>query len=251
MTDRLEQLLNLSHELGVEARQLAILGEGNTSCRVDDDTFLVKASGSSLPTLSAEGVTRCRFRPLLDLLEREGVPDDEVTRLLLESRVDPAAKKPSVEAAFHAWLLTLPGVEFVAHTHPISVNGILCSPRADEFARRRIFPDEIVCCGNQSVLVPYVDPGVPLARAIRDGVNTLRGRHGEVPRIILLQNHGLIAAAATAAGALATTRMADKAARIFNLAAAHGGPTSLSDAEVSRIAGRDDEAHRRRELQLQ
>lgn len=250
MTDRLEQLLNLSHELGVESRQFAILGEGNTSCRVDDETFLVKASGSSLPTLSAEGVTRCRFGPLLELLDRGDISDDEVTRVLLESRVDLTAKKPSVEAAFHAWLLTLPCVEFVAHTHPISVNGILCSPRAGEFARQRMFPDEIVCCGGESVLVPYTDPGVPLAKAIRNGVNDLRDRRGEVPRLILLQNHGLIAPATSAAGALAATRMADKAAQIFNLAALHGGPTFLSEANQSRIAGRDDEAYRRRELHL-
>ncbi len=48
MSNRAEKtaaLLKLSHDLGREDRGLAILGEGNTSCRLDGDTFLVKASG--------------------------------------------------------------------------------------------------------------------------------------------------------------------------------------------------------------
>jgi len=61
----LTRLLNLSHELGREDRKLAILGEGNTSTRVSPGTFLVKASGSNLGTLSVAGVTECHFDRLL------------------------------------------------------------------------------------------------------------------------------------------------------------------------------------------
>ena len=248
--DRLQALLDLSHDLGRPERQLAILGEGNTSCRVDEETFLVKASGSSLPTLETAGVTQCRLAPLLALMEQEGLEDAAVTQALLDSRVEMDAKKPSVEASFHAYLLTLDNVNFVAHTHPISVNGILCSPVAEAFARHRLFPDEIVCCGAASVLVPYVDPGVPLARAIREGVEGYRQEHSEVPRVILLQNHGLITLGATAAGALAATLMCDKAARIFSAAAMLGGVVPLSPENVARIEGRDDEAYRRQALKL-
>jgi ribulose-5-phosphate 4-epimerase/fuculose-1-phosphate aldolase len=45
-TDKLAPLLKLAHDLGREDRGLAMLGEGNISCRLDADTFLVKASGS-------------------------------------------------------------------------------------------------------------------------------------------------------------------------------------------------------------
>ena len=57
----LNQLLDLSHQLVLEERKLAILGEGNTSTRVTDTTFLVKASGSNLATLDTESVAECRF----------------------------------------------------------------------------------------------------------------------------------------------------------------------------------------------
>src|SRR5687767_12372648 len=129
-----ERLLKLSHELGREDRRLAILGEGNTSMRVSPETFVVKASGSNLGTLSALGITECRFDALLPLLSKKNLSDAAVDEALLAARVDPAAKKPSVEAIFHAYLLTLEGVNFVGHTHPTAVNQVLCSTRARSYA---------------------------------------------------------------------------------------------------------------------
>jgi len=46
----LDELIPLSHELGTEERQLAILGEGNLSADCGDGTFWVKASGSNMTT---------------------------------------------------------------------------------------------------------------------------------------------------------------------------------------------------------
>jgi rhamnose utilization protein RhaD (predicted bifunctional aldolase and dehydrogenase) len=250
LSDLTDELITLSRDLGREDRRLTILGEGNTSARVGIDTFLIKASGSSLSTLSRDDVTECRFAPLLELLDRSGVTDADVAAALVASRVDPEAKRPSTEAFFHAYLLSLPGVGWVAHTHPVAVNGILCSPRAGEFATRRMFPDEIVCCGQRSAIVPYVDPGLQLSLAIREAVEAFRREADASPRVLLLANHGLIAPASTAAGVLAATLMTVKAAEIFTLAASHGGPTFLTTDDVHRIESREDEAYRRRQLKL-
>lgn len=243
----LEKLLALSHELGREDRKLAILGEGNTSARTAD-TFLVKASGANLGTLAATGVAECRPQRLIALLDEGAPSDDAIDRALLDARVDPDARKPSVEAMFHAWLLTLPGINFVGHTHPVTVNALLCSPRAADFAAKRVFPDEIVCCGPISVLVPYTDPGVALARGIRDGVMRHRETTGLIPRIVLLENHGLIALGATPEAVVAATLMAEKAAAITLGALTAGGAHYLSPDDVARIAGRSDEHYRQKML---
>jgi len=248
-----DALLQLSHELGHEQRALAILGEGNTSSRLDDQTFAVKASGSNLATLAPENVTTCRFADLLALLKTKRLSDAAIDEALLASRTDPKAKKPSVEAIFHAWLLTLPGVNFVGHTHPVSVNGLLCSKWGRMFSARRLFPDEIVCCGEQSVFVPYTDPGLKLAEAIAAETTTFIKKHGQPPRVILLENHGLIALGSTSNAVLAATLMADKAAKIFlHATSANGGkpPQFLSPAQVARIAGRPDEHYRRKMLKM-
>jgi len=247
----LDRLLDLSHQLGLEHRKLAILGEGNTSTRVGEETFLVKASGSNLATLSPEGVTECRFDGLLPLLKSAKMADAAIDERLFAARVNKAAKKPSVEAIFHAYLLTLPGVNFVGHTHPIAVNQLLCSKYARIFARRRTFPDEIVCCGIESVFVPYTDPGLKLSQAIRTATVAYIQRVGRAPRVILLENHGFIGLGATPEAVLAATLMGVKAAEIFVGAAAVGGlPRFLTPAQVTRIAGRPDEHYRQKALGL-
>ena len=53
--DTRRALIALSHDLGAEGRGLAILGEGNTSARHSNETFIVKASGSSLGILYRSG----------------------------------------------------------------------------------------------------------------------------------------------------------------------------------------------------
>lgn len=243
-------LLALSHELGAEHRHLAILGEGNTSAKLDADTFLVKASGSSLGTLGERDIVECKFSPLLATLDRSDLTDQEIEDALFASRVDSTAKKPSVEALFHAYLLSLPGVAFVGHTHAIAVNQILCSPRANDFAIRRLFPDEVVCCGAESVFIPYTDPGLRLSQIIREKTAAYLAKWGAPPRVILLENHGVITLGASPEAVKAAMYMAKKSAEIFIGAAALGGPRFLSAEDVHRIANRIDEHYRQRALKL-
>jgi rhamnose utilization protein RhaD (predicted bifunctional aldolase and dehydrogenase) len=251
-TDKLASLLKLSLDLGREDRGLAILGEGNTSCRLDDETFLIKASGSSLSNLREDQIVACKFSVLLPLLKGNDVSDAEMEKALLASRIDANAPKPSIEAVFHAYLLSLPDIHVVGHTHPLAVNSILAAGDGPsrKFADERRFPDEIVCCGARSVLVPYCDPGVPLSRAIAEETDKFIAAENRPPRLILLQNHGLIAIGATPGGVWATTQMAEKAARIYLGAASIGTPSTLTPENVARIDSRPDEHYRQRMLRL-
>jgi rhamnose utilization protein RhaD (predicted bifunctional aldolase and dehydrogenase) len=250
MNKKIGELLRLSHELGREDRQLAILGEGNTSAKLSKDQFAVKASGSCLATLTEEEVTVCQSAAVLAIMEKKTLGDEQLSEALINARAEGQGKKPSIEALFHAWLLTLEGVSFVGHCHSLAANQILCSPRARDFAERRLFPDEVVYCGPVSVFVPYADPGPVLAREIRDRTNAFMQQQGSVPRLILLQNHGIIALGSSPEAVLACTLIAAKAAAVFMGAAALGGPNFLTPQHVERIAGRPDEAYRQKELKI-
>jgi rhamnose utilization protein RhaD (predicted bifunctional aldolase and dehydrogenase) len=239
-------LLSLSHEFG--ERGLVILGEGNTSGKLNDSTFLVKASGSNLGTLTENQLTECRFDRLLPFLDGKLASDSEVEAALLDSRVDSSALRPSVETFFHAFLLSLPEIQFVGHTHPIVVNQILCSSHCRAFSRRRQCPDEVICCGPASLLVPYVDPGLALARRVRDELVAFQVRNGKLPRVILLKNHGVITLGSSAQAVRAAMLMTVKAAEIYVGARLLGEINHLPDIEVSRIEGRQDEEYRRRML---
>ena len=243
-------LLGLSHELGREDRRMALLGEGNTSARLTPTRMLVKASGAGLSKLTKEELVECNSGPLLKLLEKTDASDQDVGAALLESRVNQRSKKPSVEALFHAYLLTLPDVAFVGHTHAIAVNQLLCSPRALDFAERRLFPDEVVYCGIASVLVPYTDPGFHLAREIRARTLAFLQHRKVYPRVILMENHGIITIGRTAPAVLAAMLMAEKAATIWTGAVALGGPRFLTNEQIERIANRSDEHYRQKAMNL-
>ncbi|MDP2886682.1 MAG: class II aldolase/adducin family protein [Ignavibacteria bacterium] len=250
LVDQRDALLKLSHDLGREDRGWAILGEGNASARIDGESFLIKASGSNLGALRKEEVVQCKSLQLLSLLDRRTATDQEVGSALYASRVGEEVKKPSVEAIFHAYLLSLPGIEFVGHTHAPAVNRILCSPRAREFAVRRIFPDEVVCCGSESVFIPYTDPGLKLAQVIKKTTEIYHKRKRIFPRVIVLQNHGIITIGGTTQAVLAAMEMAEKAASIWLGAAALGGPVFMTNKQVDRIGSRQDEEVRRRAMKL-
>jgi rhamnose utilization protein RhaD (predicted bifunctional aldolase and dehydrogenase) len=246
----LKDLLALSREIGREERGLVLAGEGNTSARLDGNTFFVKASGASLAALNPSHVVECHLAPLLALLDENRLTDAQIDQVLMASRVDSKAKKPSLEAMFHAYLLSLPGIRFVAHSHATAVNQILCSPRARDFAEHRMMSDEAGCCGIASVFVPHVDPGLKLAQAIRNETSAYIEKYQAPPRVILLQNHGIITLGGSWQSALAVMLMSEKAARVFVGAAALGGPVFLSGAEARRFAGRPDEEHRRRMMKI-
>ncbi len=251
LQSRWTALRTLSRDLGREDRRLAILAEGNASTRLSDQSFIVKASGFNLATLDFEGISECRYRELVGLLDRDNPGDEAIHNTLLASLLRRDAKKPSVEAIFHAYLLSLPGINFVGHTHPIAVNQVLCSKHGRLFARHRVFPDEIVCCGIESVFVPYADPGLELAQAIRSAVIGYVKRLSRPPRVILLENHGMIAVGSTPEAVLSATLMCAKAAEIFLGAASIGGlPQFLTSKQATRIADRPDEHYRQTVLGL-
>jgi ribulose-5-phosphate 4-epimerase/fuculose-1-phosphate aldolase len=100
------------------------------------------------------------------------------------------------------------------------------------------------------VFVPYTDPGLQLARAIRRRTQAFIKKHGRAPRVILLENHGIIALGRTVEAVLVATLMAEKAAQVWLGAAALGGPKFMTRRHVDRIAGRADEEVRRKTLKM-
>ncbi|MDK2980555.1 MAG: hypothetical protein PWQ55_902 [Chloroflexota bacterium] len=248
MDEKLTKLIDLSRQLADPALNLAILGEGNTSTRCDDETFWVKASGSQLSTIDSSGFSRVNAAAVLALLDNERLDDEAIAAGLKAALTDAGMKKPSVETFLHAICLFECGVDWVAHTHPISAMSILCSVTGGDPFRQHIFPDEIVMCGESPVVVPYVDPGLPLARAIRAELKHHLDRFGAPPKLMLMENHGIVALGMQPTDVVNTSLMADKWARTILGTYTMGGPRYLSRDQVARIETRPDESYRRKAL---
>jgi rhamnose utilization protein RhaD (predicted bifunctional aldolase and dehydrogenase) len=244
----LTELISLTHILGDPTLDYAILGEGNSSARIDDKSFWVKASGAQMGTIDPSGFVQVSFEGVLSMLDSDSLSDDEVKTGLEAARVDPdSTSRPSVETVLHALALQLDGVDYVGHTHPTAVNAILCSEKAEEAISGRLFPDEIVYCGPAPVFIPYTDPGVPLALKIQEEIDRYLDAYLEAPKVILMQNHGLIALGDSPAQVANITAMYVKTARVILGAFALGGMHFMTPEAVARIHTRPDELYRRQE----
>ncbi len=246
MESELRTLVELSRTLGEPGRDLVILAEGNTSIRTDPDRMLVKTSGSQLGTAGDEDFVEVGIRAMLDLVHDETAGDGDVKRVFGE--VSRGGRRPSVEAMLHAICLSVGGASVVGHTHPVPVNIVLCSPHAERMSSSVLFPEQVVILGRKPVFVPYLDPGLTLARAVRQEILRHIELDGAPPKVIYLGNHGLFALGESAAEVLQITAMAVKVSRILGGALTLGGVRTLSESDVARIDGRPDEIYRRQVL---
>jgi rhamnose utilization protein RhaD (predicted bifunctional aldolase and dehydrogenase) len=244
----LEQLIQLSHELARDDRHLAMLGEGNTSADCGDGTFWVKASGAEMATVDASGFSRVSLDAVREMMGSDQLSDQQVEDGLLAALYDKSHRKPSVETFLHAISISEAGAKWVCHTHAVSVLKILCSKMGGEPFRKPLIPDMIVMCGTEPLIVPYIDPGFPLAAGVLRALREFQDRKGESPKIILMTNHGVVSLGQTSREALNAMLMIDKWARILEGTYTFGGPNYLPDDVIDRIETRPDERYRRQRL---
>ena len=248
----LRELVNMSLNLGKPENDYVILGEGNSSAKIDDDYFFVKASGKYMSQSDENTFVKVKSKDALAILDAGDLSDEEIKDALFAVCADPANKmKPSVETTFHALLLSLPGINYVGHTHPTAVNSLLCSVNAEEILKSRIFPDEIVYCGIEPIYLEYVDPGLQLSRVMRDRCYKFMEEHGCTPKVILIQNHGLVALGKTAHEVEAITAMWCKTCRVLAGAHTFGGVHYFTKENVKRIYTRPDEHYRMQQFSAQ
>ncbi len=245
MNDVLDELVGMSQELGSPAHDFAILGEGNTSARADAETFWIKASGVQLGQVGRDGFVRVRSAAILASLDGPAL-DDAALRELLKAVTVEGQRAPSIETFLHALCLEDSGVRFVGHAHPSVAVGLLSGRDSRELFAGALFPDQIVVLGPALAYVPYADPGLPLAHAVRRAIAEHFDRHQRQPKVLLMENHGTIALGGTAQEVLNITHMLVKTCRILAGSLAAGGPRFLTSEQVQRIDKRPDELARRK-----
>ena len=228
--NRLTQLVQMSRALGDPQLDYVILSEGNTSAKVSNQTFWIKASGSRMADAESRAFLQVDTAEVLDLVNGPTLSESEMRSHLAGAKVDSDVPgSPSIETGMHAVCLTCGGAQFVGHTHPTAINGILCAEDGAAAFARPIFPAESLVCGNP-VFVPYGGPGQALARAVRDSLESALHERGEPPRVLLLQNHGLVVLGDTPQEVLDITEMMVKAAQILLRTYVLNGPHFIDHA---------------------
>jgi len=181
----IQDLIDVSRFYGVDSR-FVIAGGGNTSYK-NAEKLWVKASGSSLATITEDGFA-VLDRAKLNILskrqysENPAEREEQVKNDLAEATLS-KGKRPSVETSMHNAI----GFSFVVHLHPTAVNGLMCGNNA-EANLQHLF-------GEKALYIPYTDPGYVLFKKVEDSIIAFRSKFGEEPAVIWLQNHGIFVAA--------------------------------------------------------
>ncbi|HWS24530.1 MAG TPA: class II aldolase/adducin family protein [Anaerolineales bacterium] len=242
----LNNLVEMTRSIGEPDKDLVILGDGNTSALISEQTFWVKASGAQMHNIDSYGFTEIFTERALNVLKYESLSDQELKQVFAEARVDPSSKHPSIETVFHALALSKCEAQFVAHTHPIAINSILCSQQVREALGGHLFSESALYLGPEAIIIDYADPGLPIARALIREIERYQQKWGQNPRIFYLLNHGMVALGQSTKEVENITAMAVKAARILLGTYALGGPHFISEADVQRVLTRPDEEFRRK-----
>ena len=103
--------------------------------------------------------------------------------------------------------------------------------------------------GAKSCVVPYAMPGKPLLEEMKKSVLAFIEEEGYFPKLILLQNHGIIVASSSHKECIASTMMCEKSAEIFIGSKVLGQANFLTSEQVSEIDKCPSEERRRKMYQ--
>ena len=183
----IQQLIKISQFYGNDTR-FVIAGGGNTSYK-NAEKIWVKASGSSLATITEDGfaiLDRAKLNPMSEkTYGANSAEREEQVKNDLAAATITKGRRPSVETSMHNAI----GYAFVVHLHPTLVNGLMCAQNA-ESELKRLF-------GEKILYVEYTDPGYVLFKKVDDKIKEYRAKFNEEPNVIWLQNHGIFVAANT------------------------------------------------------
>jgi len=183
----IQDLITISQFYGRDSR-FVIAGGGNTSYK-DEEKLWVKASGSSLATITEDGFAVLDRSKLNVLSERiyshNSAEREEQVKNDLAAATISKGKRPSVETSMHNAI----DFPFVVHLHPTTVNGLMCAQNA-ESELKKLF-------GGNALYIEYTDPGYVLFKKVEDSIKAFRAQDGAEPAVIWLQNHGIFVGASS------------------------------------------------------
>ncbi|UCE61460.1 MAG: bifunctional aldolase/short-chain dehydrogenase [Phycisphaerales bacterium] len=163
--------------------ELVLFSGGNVSLKLPYTTLLgdrveaiyVKASGAELATLEPAELVGLDLTYLRRLHLLDALTDAELANQLRLSMFDSSGPTPSIETLLHAFLPQ----RFIDHTHADAVLALTNQVNGTQLVQ------EVM--GDDVIVVPYVRPGLELAKAVAGACQANREANA-----VVLRHHGLI-----------------------------------------------------------
>jgi ribulose-5-phosphate 4-epimerase/fuculose-1-phosphate aldolase len=228
-----EEILTFGQALGRHPAGLVLPGEGSVGSLNTETRLAVSRRGAVLATLQSSDLLYFDVKRVNEVIASETILPEDLASAQLHG--EPGAE-PCDELTLFSWLLSLdPTLRVAAHIHPVAVDQITASPRARQFADRRTVHNEVLALGGASLLINYAEPGIPITREIQKKMILWRDRYKSVPRVILVQNHGVILLGESGSSLLCSVDALLKYAALFTGASLLGGPVFLTPQAITQI----------------
>ena len=229
----LNETITLGRAIGNHPARLVLADEGSIASRVTDTRIVVTRRGAHLAELDTADLIHFDLERLNAVIAMEPVLPEDIAGAQLHAAL---GAEPHEDITLFSCLLALDSsLRVAAHIHPVIVDQIIASPRARQFADRRTVYNEVLALGSASLLVNYAEPGIALTREIQKKMILWRDRNKSVPRVILVQNHGVILLGASAAALQRSIDALLKYAELFAGASLLGGPVFLTPKAITQI----------------
>lgn len=179
----IEEFIRISKYAG-ERFDLIQAGGGNSSVKIEENLMIIKASGFLLSDIDEEnGYSKVNTKKIVKIINNSTIINEAnkgkrecLTSSLVEDATIDKSKRPSIETLLHSILY-----KYTLHTHPVVVNMIVIQKNWKGILSS-IFKDDKIA------LVDYFTPGIDLALELNKSIK----KFVNIPKIIFLQNHGLI-----------------------------------------------------------
>lgn len=183
--NEIHELIKLSKYAG-QRFDLVQAGGGNSSAKLDRGKMLIKASGVSLTEVDTDsGHVKVDINKIVDIMHNPHIlakhdkkERDKMVSSLLGLSSSSSTGRPSIETFLHVFLS-----KYTLHTHPVVVAAIISRKDWKKICLE-IEPD--------ALLLDYQTPGLDLAYDLERELHIYRKKHRDNPKVIFLQNHGII-----------------------------------------------------------
>jgi rhamnose utilization protein RhaD (predicted bifunctional aldolase and dehydrogenase) len=180
-------LIKISKEIGNKIDYVQG-GGGNTSYKIDNETMLIKASGTLLKEMNEKvGYVALKYDEILSEINKIEIKtqesEEKINKVIMDKRIQLDKVKllrPSIETGFHMLL-----DKAVIHSHSVYSNIYNCSQEGKSLLKNLLKEEDYV-------FIPYDSPGLGLTLLIKKIIDNHKGIFKVVPKYLFLENHGII-----------------------------------------------------------
>jgi len=164
-------------------KEFVLAGGGTTSYKTDEHLW-VKAAGVDLESIADDEFAMLDRKKLNEAGSKTYSSNIEQRKLQVMRILEDANLTPGLSPSVTAFIHNIINYSYVVELNPTLVNGVLCANDAE-----KVFETVF---GAEAVFVSFMTPGDSLFKEVEQKILTFRQTKGHDPKIILLQNRGII-----------------------------------------------------------